>query len=106
MLRRMNTKDAQFSVAAYAKRARSGLYRSPRDTRPLTTLDAFSEAYRLFPEAAVGWVSKLRRLEDKHIRAIVEHVPGTFISPVARDFAVQVVAENARRLDRIVEMVK
>ena len=49
MLRRMNTTDPQFSVAAYATRARSALYRSPRETRPLTTLDAFSQACRLFP---------------------------------------------------------
>jgi hypothetical protein len=106
MLRRMNTKDPQFSVAAYTGRARSALYRSPRDIRPLTTFDAFSEAYRLFPKVAVAWVARLRRLGDENVRAIVEQVPPTFISTVAREFAMQVVAGNARRLCRVVGTAK
>lgn len=98
MQRRMSTTDPQFSVAGYAKRARSALYRSPGDTRALTTLDAFGEARRLFPRAADAWVARLRKIQREEIRAIVDRVPPNFMSPVARDFAVEVVVENTKRL--------
>jgi hypothetical protein len=98
MLERMNTRDPRFSVAGYAQRARSALYRSTRDARPLSTLDAFDEARRRFPKVAVAWVSRLRELRDESIRTIVDQVPPTFISTTARNFASQVVAANAKRL--------
>jgi hypothetical protein len=106
MQRRMHTTDPEFSVAGYAHRARSGLYRSPRDTRPLSTLEAFSEARRRFPKVAIAWVSRLHELGDDNLRAIVEQVPPAFISAVARDFALQVMAANLRRLRELVETAK
>ena len=98
MLERMKTRDAQFSVAGYAKRARSALYRSTREARPLSTLDAFDNARRRFPKVALAWLSRFRELRAESIREIVEQIPSSFISPTARSFALQVLAANARRL--------
>jgi hypothetical protein len=98
MLERMSTRDPQFSVAGYAKRARSALYRSTQDVRPLSTLDAFDDARRRFPRVAATWVSRLRELRAEGIQNIAEQIPTAFISTTARDFVLQVVAENVRRL--------
>jgi hypothetical protein len=106
MLERMNTRDRQFSVAGYAKRARSALYHSTKDVRPLSTLDAFDNAGRRFPKVAVAWVSRLRELRDESIRKIVEQIPPAFISTTARSFALQVVAANAKRLCLAAEATK
>ena len=106
MVERMNTRDPQFSVAGYAQRARSALYRSTKDVRPLSTLDAFDNASRRFPKVAVAWVSRLRELRDESIRKIVEQIPPAFISTTARTFALQVVAANAKRLCLAAEATK
>jgi hypothetical protein len=98
MLERMNTSDPQFSVAGYAKRARSALYRSTKDVRPLSTLDAFENARRRFPKVALAWLSRLRELRAESIQEVVEQIPSSFISSTARSFALQVVAANAKRL--------
>ena len=94
----MTTPDPEFSVAGYAKRAKSALYRTVKDTRPMSTLDAFVEAHRRFPRAATAWVARLRPLAEEDVRAITEQVPAEFITPVAREFATRLVAENARRI--------
>jgi hypothetical protein len=103
MMQRMNTTDPEFSVNGYIRRARSALYRSTRDIRPLSTLDAFAEAHRRFPEAAIAWVSRLGKLQDEAVRKIVAQVPATFMSAAASDFATEIVAVNTRRICHVTE---
>jgi len=102
MLQRMNTTDAQFSVNGYVRRARSALYRSTNDVRPLSTVDAFAEAHRRFPAATIAWVAKLGGLEGTTVREIVEQVPATLMSATARDFATKTVSANVRRIHHVV----
>jgi hypothetical protein len=106
MLERMNTMDPQFSVAAYAKRARSALYRSTKDLRPLSTLGAFESVRRRFPKVASAWLSRLQGLRIESIREIVERIPPSFINSTARAFALQVVEVNVRRLCVTTEAIK
>ncbi|MGH6916368.1 MAG: HipA domain-containing protein [Geminicoccaceae bacterium] len=103
MLKRMKTRDPQFSVPGYAKRARSALYRTPRETHSLSTLDAFDEARRLFPGAAAAWIARLRKLAPDDIRPIVDRIPDDFMSATARDFAMQLLTENTARLFQLAE---
>lgn len=103
MLDRLSTRDPKFSVAGYAERARSALYRSPKDTRPLSTLDAFDNTRRRYPKVAAAWLSRLRELREDSVRMILDQIPPTFISTTAREFASQMVAVNVHRLSYAAE---
>ena len=98
MLERMTTKDAQFSVAGYAQRARSALYRSTRDAHPLSTLDAFDEARRRFPKVGAAWVSRLCELRRGEHSNDCGSDCSCLHDTTARNFALQVVAANTKRL--------
>jgi len=97
---RLATRDPQFAVAAYARRARSALYKAPRQPKPLTTFEAFYEAHRLYPKAARAWVANLERVGDNAIDALFEGVPPAFMTTPARDFARQILLLNRDDLIR------
>lgn len=53
--RRLESPDTGYQVAAYVRRARSALYRSETDAKPVSPLEAFRLAGERFPRAAVSW---------------------------------------------------
>ena len=103
MLDRLSTRDRKFSVVGYAERARSALYRSPKDARPLPTLDAFDHARRRYPKVAAAWLARLHELRQEDVQTILERIPPTFITPTARKFASEMVVINRGRLSHLAE---
>ena len=68
------------------------------DRKPMLTTDAFFEAVVDRPEAKAYWLSKLNDLSDDAITEIFSNIPSTVITDVARNFALQMVLENKKRL--------
>lgn len=95
---RLHTRDRNRSVAAYAEKARSAFFKSPSDTRPLSTLDAFVEAARLQPPAARYWLDRLATVEPGVLNRILDQVPRSEISEVAVQFAKEFLVVNRNRL--------
>jgi len=95
---RLTTRDTGRSMQHYIERAASAFYASPTDTRPMPTLDAFREAGLRRPRAAQAWIARLERLSAQDIEAIFAHIPSDWISAVAKDFAIRMLALNSQRL--------
>lgn len=97
--RRLDTKDKGLSVATFVKRARSELFLHERDKRPLTTVDAFIEACRLSGNGTQPyWLNRLSKINYCDIQAVFARVPASCMSEISKDFAIQVVYENQKRL--------
>lgn len=94
----MTTRDRGRSVDAYVQRAVSALYASPSSAKPLGTLEAFTEAAKIRPDAARYWVSRLANIDQEEFRAILAEVPDTEISVPARDFACRMLEINMQRI--------
>ena len=62
--KRLYGQDARYSVAAYAAKARSALYGTVTDRKPLTVSEAFRKAAQMRPRAAGMWVSRLENIAD------------------------------------------
>jgi hypothetical protein len=98
-------KGPRHSVAAYAKRARSALYRSPADAHPMSTLDACREVMKERPSAGQHWLERIEALDDDILNRIVDRVPQDRMSDLSRAFAVALMVENRRSLLRLREPV-
>jgi hypothetical protein len=64
----------------------------------MSTLSAFREAGIRRPRAAQAWIARLERLSSQDIEAIFAAILSDRISPVAKDFAIQILSLNAQRL--------
>ena len=103
---RLTTKDSGYSVSAYVEKARSALYATKGDERPLTVLGAFSEAARLLPHAANIWVERLKTIQSADVDAVLDRIPRDRISAPAVDFAREMLMISRRRSVETVESQK
>lgn len=97
-LEMLTTHDRGRSVEAYVQRAVSALYASPSSPRPLGTLEAFTEAAKIRPDAGRYWVGRLANIDQEEFRGILAEVPDTEISAPARDFACRMLEINMQRI--------
>lgn len=95
---RLSGRDPRVTVAHYAARARSALYRAPGQGRPMTTLEAILAAADVRPRAACAFAERLRALEPAAFAALLERVPKARIRPASQRFAVALLTENRRRI--------
>jgi hypothetical protein len=95
---RLTTKDSNRNIKKFVQKARSELFKLKTDTKPLLTADAFFHAVEKRDAAKFFWLNKLRALTNEKINDIFSNIPDEVISNVARDFALQMVLENKKRL--------
>ena len=82
----------------YVQRARSAFYHRASDTKPMSTLEVFSEAALTRPDAARLWLSKLEKISLSDTRSIIDRVPKGEMSDIAKDFAQKIIELNKQRL--------
>ena len=95
---RLTTKDAGRSVGSYARRAKSGLYKSQSSRVPMTTFDAFVEGASMNTAAAASWLDRLDQLSLAALESILGGVPSAVLSEPGREFALALMLENRKRL--------
>ena len=100
---RLEGKDRRRTVETYARRARSALYRSPGDSRPLSPIDAFVETMHRARGAGRLWLERLDGVGGDTLSGIVARVPAERISDPARRFAAALMASNRRALLTLLE---
>jgi len=97
----MTTKDKGASIEAYVRKARSAMYpNSPSNIKPkaLLNLDLFIEVKKIAPVAAAAWLSRLEMISASDIKGIIERIPESHMSDVARDFTHKLLILNQERL--------
>lgn len=95
---RIHTRDRNRTVAAFAARARSSFFHSENDQRPLGLLEAFFFFAQTNPEAANAWKERLRAVTQDAVQSILDRVPTQRMSQVCRQFTLELLLTNQRRL--------
>lgn len=76
----------------------SAFYDKETDRKPLTTVEAFSNAANLHPNAANIWLSRLKTISDKDLDSLFNKIPNHLISNTSIDFAQKMLYINKNRL--------
>ncbi|WP_047815603.1 HipA domain-containing protein [Rhodopirellula islandica] len=96
--RRLYGPDPRYNVENFATKARSSLYGRETDERVLGTLDAFVAFAERCPVAASAWRERLRLVTREELESIASRVPATRMTDVARNFTVELLLINQRRI--------
>jgi hypothetical protein len=95
---RLTTRDRNRTVAAFAKRATSAFFDEGTPPRLIKTVEVFLDFARLAPQAAKIWIGRLAKVDRAAIWQVLSEVPDKRISSTTREFTVQLLLENQRRL--------
>lgn len=95
---RLMTKDRNFQIPAYARRARSAFYSGISDSKALGTFEAFWEFGGLAIPAARLWVERLKAIEESAISGILAEIPSERMTELAKRFTLELLMTNQKRL--------
>lgn len=97
-IKRMTTKDKGFSVNAYVRRASTPIY--DKDGNKLNTISVVEACKKYNSEATGFWIKKILNVmsEIQSVRLIFDRVPDELISEPAREFAIEMLKQNAELL--------
>lgn len=95
---RLATRDRNRSLPAFAAKGRSAFYDSPEASKPLLLLEAFERFAARSPSAALIWRERLRAVTSDAVSGILNEVPADRMSPVCRNFTLQLLEINRQRL--------
>lgn len=94
----LTTKDKGRHISHYVTKARSAIYATKSDIKPLLTIEAFQRLANKRPEAAQFWLKQLGDICPQACQTIFLKIPKTEISEVAIKFAMELLALNKQRL--------
>lgn len=95
---RLESKQIKRQIPHFCQRARSSFYLAQDDSRPLSTLDAFTEFAKRARDASDRWLHALEGVTEEEIRAIMNEVPSERMSPIAKEFTTRLILINRDRL--------
>jgi hypothetical protein len=95
---RLETRDRNRTVEHFAGKARSGFYATPKDDKTLFALDAFRHFAERDIAAARIWLGKLGEISEIAVNTILAEVPPQRMSPITREFTLELLMINQRRL--------
>jgi hypothetical protein len=68
-------------------------------------VDAFTEAGTRHPEAARHWIEKINAITDTQMAILLDEVPPDRLSPVSRQFAIELMHSNRERIGAVGDML-
>jgi hypothetical protein len=95
---RLQTKDKDYSVEAYANKCLSCLYDKVGAKKPLKTFDAFFYAAAQYPQSTKIWLNNLAKISLDNILNLWQCFPENYLSPIAVEFAQKILEINGNKL--------
>jgi excisionase family DNA binding protein len=95
---RILTRDKGRNMDHYIKKANSAFYSDQDGRRLLSTLESFSQASEIRPEAARYWLDRFQRVSMDEVEIIIRKIPGEEMSEIAKEFAWTVLEKNRQRI--------
>ena len=92
----------QRRVGHYSERGRGGIYWSEGDKRGPSPVELARRAVSSEPEFFQPVAQRLRRLNDNTLLEVVQRVPSGWMSPSARQFAVELMRYNLAQLREVI----
>jgi hypothetical protein len=100
----LTTRDRGRHISQYVRRARSAIYLTKSDQKPLSTVEAFVQASKRGTESAKLWREMLYSVSKYQCLRIFERIPGSEISETAIEFALTLLELNKQRLLQEIEL--
>jgi hypothetical protein len=97
-VRRLQTKDRNYSVEAFAAKGRSAFFAARDNDQPLLLVDCFHAFADHCPRAKAFWLERLASVTEETIRSAIEEIPESRMSPVCKEFTFQLLRTNKQRL--------
>jgi hypothetical protein len=88
-------------IGAYTEKATGAIYWDPADKRGLSPLELVRRAARIHPGLLRPALDRLERLDLAKVAAVVERIPEDWMTPLAREFAVELAGHNLHQLRSI-----
>lgn len=95
---RLGTRDKNRTIENFAGKARSGFYATPKDDKTMFALDVFRRFAERDMVAARIWLGKLGEIRQSVVDAILAEIPPQRMSPVTREFTLELLMINQHRL--------
>ncbi len=95
---RLTTKDRNRALTAFSARGRSAFYGTSDAPRPLLLMEAYERFAERNHEAARIWLERLRAVPMQQVSGIIDEVPSDRMSPVCRQFTLELLEINRQRL--------
>lgn len=92
---------AQKRIGLYSEKASGAIYWDKQDKRGLSPLELVRRAARLHPDLFRPGLSKLGKLERPLLEGIIERVPQDWMTPLAREFALELLCYNLQELRKL-----
>ena len=100
---RRNSLLAESRIGDYADRGRGGIYWFKWDRYGRSPLELVRLAAQAYPDAFRLAINLLEKLDEGSLREIVDRVPEDWMTPPARNFAIELIRHNVERIRRFVE---
>ena len=88
-------------VGAYAEKAPGAIFWDKVDKRGLSPLELVRRAALLHPDLFRPALARLERLNRAKLAAIIARVPEGWMSPLAREFAIELMCYNSEELSKL-----
>jgi hypothetical protein len=88
-------------VEQYAENARGGIYWETTDKRGLSPLELVRRAATLYPELFKPPLARQKQLDRRQVEAIINRVPIEWMTPLQREFALELMCYNRKELEKI-----
>ncbi len=95
---RLTSKDTNYQIPAYARRARSAFYSGIPAAKPLGTVEAFQEFAGLAMNAAKIWLGCLSGIDRPAISGILDEIPAERMTEPTKQFTLELLMTNHKRL--------
>lgn len=96
----LTTSDQGRSINQYILKARSAIYSSKSEAKPLLTIDAFKQFASKRPNSARFWLQRLNDITPSQCRSIFDRIPPSEISEITIRFTMKLLELNKERLLR------
>lgn len=88
-------------VGDYAEKAHGAIFWETTDRRGLSPLELVRRAAELHPELFKPALARLKRLDQQGVKTIIDRVPADWMTPLAREFAVELMCYNFKELGKL-----
>lgn len=96
--KRLNTKDAGYSVEAFAKKARTAMY---NDDKILKTYQLAKLCYKHHPTEYNFWVEKINAISEQDITGCFAQLPKDWMNDMDKEFTIQLLQANKKELNQL-----
>jgi hypothetical protein len=96
--KRLNTRDRNFTIEYFVRRAKSAFYHQETDSKTLGTFEAFAEFASHSEKAAQIWLKQLERIKRDDIEIVINNVPDTRMTGIAKRFTLELLLANQKVL--------